>query len=304
MLQVSGLQKRYGDLAAVKNVSFEVARGERFGLLGPNGAGKTTTISMITGTLDPDGGEAKVDGETVTTSAMGAKRKIGYVPQEIALYDEISARDNLRFFGALYGLAGLDIARASDRALEIAGLRDRDKEPVKNYSGGMKRRLNIAVALLHDPELLVFDEPTVGVDPQSRNLIFETLLNLADEGKTIIYTTHYMEEVERLCQRAAVMDHGEVVAVGSMADLQRMLGQEETVVIDLDLLPDGLELPGAKNVRLEGQTLSFQVDDLTDDLPHILIALRESGARITSIKCHSPSLEEVFLHLTGRSMRD
>jgi ABC-2 type transport system ATP-binding protein len=289
---------------AVKGVTFEIARGERFGLLGPNGAGKTTTISMITGTLDPDAGEVRVDGQPVTTSATLAKRKIGYVPQELALYDDISARDNLRFFGALYGLGGESADRAMDRALEVVGLKDRAKEPVKNFSGGMKRRLNIGVALLHNPELMIFDEPTVGVDPQSRNAIFETLLNLAAEGKTIIYTTHYMEEVERLCQRVAVMDHGEVVALGSMSELHRSLEREDQVVVELEVVPSPLSLPGARNLVLSGHTLSFELDDLTEDLPHILIHLRESGARITSIRCESPSLEEVFLHLTGRNLRD
>lgn len=304
MLQVSGLQKRYGDLVAVKGVSFEVARGERFGLLGPNGAGKTTTISMITGTLDADAGEVRVDGQPISTSSMTAKRKIGYVPQEIALYDDITALDNLRFFGALYGMGGAEANRAMDEALEVVGLRDRSKEPVKNFSGGMKRRLNIGVALLHNPELLIFDEPTVGVDPQSRNAIFETLMNLAAQGKTIIYTTHYMEEVEKLCQRVAVMDHGEIVAIGAMNELHKSVGREEEIVLELDRIPDNLMIPGAINLKVKGRQIVFQLDDLTDELPHILINLRETGVKIVAIRCEAPSLEEVFLQLTGRTLRD
>jgi ABC-2 type transport system ATP-binding protein len=304
VLQVSGLQKSYGSLAAVKGVSFEVAKGERFGLLGPNGAGKTTTIAMITGTLDPDAGTAKVDGEVMSTTASNAKRKIGYVPQELAIYDDITAIDNLRFFGALYGLAGAESAKAIDRALEIAGLTDRAKEPVKLFSGGMKRRLNIAVALLHDPELLVFDEPTVGVDPQSRNSIFETLLRLASEGKTIIYTTHYMEEVEKLCQRVAVMDHGDLVAIGTMEELHKNLDKKGEVKLELEEAVATIQLPGANNLRIEDRVLTFEVNDLTNDLPGILTAVAAKGLRVTSVRSSVASLEEVFLHLTGRNLRD
>lgn len=289
---------------AVKDATFEVARGERFGLLGPNGAGKTTTIAMITGTLDPDAGKATIDGEVVSTTAANAKRKIGYVPQELALYDDINARDNLRFFGALYSLPPEDLSRSIDRSLSIAGLADRAKEPVKLFSGGMKRRLNIAIALLHDPELLVFDEPTVGVDPQSRNAIFETLLALASEGKTLIYTTHYMEEVEKLCQRVAVMDHGEMVAMGTMAELHRNINKKGEVKLQLESMPDRLELPGAGNLRIDERMLTFEIDDLTRDLPGIFTTLASQGLRVASVRSSSASLEEVFLHLTGRNLRD
>lgn len=304
MLTVDRLEKRYGSLVAVKGASFEVARGERFGLLGPNGAGKTTTISMITGTLDADAGQVSIDGERISTSANRAKAKIGYVPQELALYDDIDAQSNLQFFGALYSLDGAALKKASDRALEMAGLTDRAKDPVRTYSGGMKRRLNIAIALLHDPELIVFDEPTVGVDPQSRNAIFETLLALGAEGKTILYTTHYMEEVERLCQRVAVMDHGEVVAQGTMADLHRLLPTSNSVAVELIGEPTIASLPGVTNLRTDGTTLSFEVEDLTNDLPRALSALAASGAKVSGVRTHTPSLEEVFLHLTGRSLRD
>lgn len=304
MLQVSGLRKSYGSFAAVKGVSFEVARGERFGLLGPNGAGKTTTISMITGTLDADGGEARIDGSPVGTSAKEAKRKIGYVPQELALYEDIDARDNLRFFGALYSLSSGELSKAIDRSLEIAGLADRSKEPVRTFSGGMKRRLNIAVALMHDPELLIFDEPTVGVDPQSRNAIFDTLLALASEGKTIIYTTHYMEEVERLCQKVAVMDHGEIVAQGSMAELHRLLDKKGGVTVELEEPAPALALDGARNLTIDDRKIRFELTDLTRDLPRVLGELAAQGHRIAAVRTDGTSLEEVFLHLTGRSLRD
>jgi len=288
----------------VKGVSFQVAKGERFGLLGPNGAGKTTTIAMMTGTLDPDAGTAKVDGQIVSTTARDAKRKIGYVPQELALYDDITAYDNLRFFGALYNMSSAELVKASERSLEIAGLTDRAKEPVKNYSGGMKRRLNIAVALMHDPELLVFDEPTVGVDPQSRNQIFETLLALASEGKTIIYTTHYMEEVEKLCTRVAVMDHGEMVAIGTLAELHKNLDKKGEVKLQLESPIEAIQLPKATNLSIDDRTLTFQVGDLTNDLPEILAAVAAKGLRVSSVRSSTASLEEVFLHLTGRNLRD
>lgn len=304
MLQVKGLRKRYGDLIAVRDATFEVAKGERFGLLGPNGAGKTTTISMITGTLDPDSGEALIDGKPVGTRNADAKRKIGYVPQELALYDEIDARANLRFFAALYGITGAAMERASDRALQVAGLSDRAKEPVKGFSGGMKRRLNIAVALLHDPEILIFDEPTVGVDPQSRNQIFETLLALAGEGKTIVYTTHYMEEVEKLCRRVAVMDHGEIVASGTMAELHQNLGHKGQVRIELADSAPLISLPGVTDLRAEENFLFFTLDDLTYGLAPVLTTLASAGLTILSVRSSAPSLEEIFLSLTGRTLRD
>jgi len=304
VLEVRGLGKSFGAIAAVKNASFRVEKGERFGLLGPNGAGKTTTISMITGTLDADQGSVLIDGEAVSTRSNNTKRKVGYVPQELALYDEITARDNLRFFGSLYGLGLVQVLKSSQRSLEIAGLTDRADEPVKNFSGGMKRRLNIAVALMHDPELMIFDEPTVGVDPQSRNAIFETLLRLADEGKTIVYTTHYMEEVERLCTRVAVMDHGEVVAQGRLGELQSMLGHGNRVVIEMESATFVQGIPGALNLKIEEQTLTFDVEDMTHDLPKALAALSEAGVRFTGVRAKAASLEEVFLHLTGKSLRD
>lgn len=303
MLQVRQVQKRYGKLLAVNDVSFEVAKGQRFGLLGPNGAGKTTTMSMITGTLDADSGAIELAGKPVGVRHLESKRLIGYVPQEIALFDELSANANLQFFCALFGLLGEAAKRASERALDIAGLRDRATEPVKNYSGGMKRRLNIAAALLHDPELLIFDEPTVGVDPQSRNAIFETLLRLSAEGKTMIYTTHYMEEVERLCDRVAVMDHGQIIANGSLSDLNRLLPKSDRVEIEFE----GGTVPSLDRLRdlvVTDGKLTFQAQHLSQDVTGVLTTLQAGGVRVTGIRTETASLEDVFLHLTGRTLRD
>ena len=220
MLQVKNLRKTYGPLLAVDDVSFNVAAGQLVGLLGPNGAGKTTTVSMVAGLLAPDQGEVQIGGRRLSGDTDPKKRKIGLVPQDLALYDELSARSNLRFFGALYNLSGGALEKAIASAVELVGLGDRIVDRVKNYSGGMKRRLNLAASLLHDPEILLLDEPTVGVDPQSRNAIFDNLETLKARGKALLYTTHYMEEVERLADRIVVIDHGRVIADDTLAGLQ------------------------------------------------------------------------------------
>ena len=220
MLVIRNLKKTFGTLVAVNNVSFALDRGQLLGLLGPNGAGKTTTVSMIAGMVTPDAGDVLIDGARLSGDTDPKKQKIGLVPQDLALYDELSARNNLRFFGALYGLAGKALDTAIAAALELVGLADRDRDRVKTYSGGMKRRLNLAAGLLHDPDILLLDEPTVGVDPQSRNAIFENLEVLKQRGKALLYTTHYMEEVERLADRVVVMDHGKVIADDTLAGLR------------------------------------------------------------------------------------
>jgi len=220
MLVIKNLEKTYGTLVAVDHVSFELERGQLLGLLGPNGAGKTTTVSMIAGLVTPDGGDVLIAGERLGGDTDPKKRKIGLVPQDLALYDELSARANLRFFGALYGLAGAALEKAIAAVLALVGLADRARDRVSTYSGGMKRRLNLAAGLLHDPDILLLDEPTVGVDPQSRNAIFENLEMLKQRGKALLYTTHYMEEVERLADRVVVMDHGKVIANDTLAGLQ------------------------------------------------------------------------------------
>ncbi len=224
MLTIRNLRKSFGSLVAVDDVSFSLDRGKLVGLLGPNGAGKTTTVSMIAGLLTPDRGEILVGGQRLSGDTDPAKRRIGLVPQDLALYDELTARDNLRFFGALYDLAGGSLRDAMDGALELVELADRAGDRVKTFSGGMKRRLNLAAGLLHDPEILLLDEPTVGVDPQSRNAIFEKLEVLKGRGKALLYTTHYMEEAERLADRIVVMDHGKVIADDTLAGLQAQVG--------------------------------------------------------------------------------
>jgi ABC-2 type transport system ATP-binding protein len=273
MLELKNLTKRYGERVAVDRLSLSVKRGERFGLLGPNGAGKTTTISMLVGALKPDSGEILFNGEPLSGECDPLKRKIGYVPQELALYEDLTAAENLRFFGAVYGLGGAKLTARVEYGLEVAGLTDRAKSRVRAYSGGMKRRLNLAAALLHEPELLVLDEPTVGVDPQSRNAIFEALEKLATEGITLLYTTHYMEEVERLCERIAIMDQGQIVAEGTQAELRELLPTAQKRAITLEADEALLEL-------LKSHGLSWQ-------------EATERGG-----------LESVFLHLTGRSLRD
>ena len=220
MLNVNGLRKAFGSLVAVDDVTFAVEKGQLLGLLGPNGAGKTTTVSIIAGLVTPDNGDVLIGGHRLAGDTDPAKRKIGLVPQDLALYDELSARDNLRFFGALYDLKGAVLDHAIAAAMELVELSDRARDRVKTFSGGMKRRLNLAAGLLHDPEILLLDEPTVGVDPQSRNAIFDNLETLKAEGKALLYTTHYMEEVERLADRIVIVDHGTVVADDTLAGLQ------------------------------------------------------------------------------------
>ena len=273
MLELKNLTKRYGTRVAVNGLSLTLRRGERFGLLGPNGAGKTTTISMLVGSLPPDSGEIVFEGMTLKGESEQAKRKIGYVPQELALYDDLTALQNLELFGALYGLTPALLTERCHYCLTLAGLTDRANQRVKTFSGGMKRRLNLAIALVHGPELLVLDEPTVGVDPQSRNAIFETLEKLADDGMTLLYTTHYMEEVERLCERIAILDEGQIVAEGSLAELA-------------DLFP-----------RPTRRTITLEADETT------LYTLTKNGIAWQETT-ERQSLETVFLHLTGKTLRD
>ncbi|CAN5381806.1 ABC transporter ATP-binding protein [soil metagenome] len=306
-MQACGLVKRYGPRTAVDGVSLEIAQGSFFGLLGPNGAGKTTTLSMLVGALKPDEGTFSLDGQRVNPTDNAYKRRIGYVPQELALYDDLTAMENLSFFGSLYGLAGKKLDDRANAALEIAGLRDRAKDVVAGFSGGMKRRLNLAAALLHEPEIIVLDEPTVGVDPQSRNAIFESLEALRASGKTLLYTTHYMEEVERLCDRIAIMDEGKVKAEGTLDELRRLLPGERRLTVEIDGAANPTlvsDLPGVQSVQAEGSTLTLDVDHLETVLPLVLTRLKERGIRYGVLSSGRISLEEVFLSLTGKSLRD
>jgi ABC-2 type transport system ATP-binding protein len=306
MLEVSGLHKRYGDLIAVHEVSFTARPGEMIGLLGPNGAGKTTTVSMIAGLLEPDKGEVRIEGGVVRSETDPIKRRMGLVPQDLALHDELSARENLALFGALYGIRGEALRRAMDEAFGIAGLADRAADKVANFSGGMKRRLNLAAALLHAPSILLLDEPTVGVDPQSRNAIFSNLEELKRQGKTLVYTTHYMEEAERLCDRIIIVDHGKVIANGTLDEVRRLVPATNVLEIHEDD-PGGLDcvgsVAGVEGAEVEGNVLRVTLRDLAD-APEVLAALRDRGYRYSHISSQRADLETVFLTLTGRSVRN
>jgi ABC-2 type transport system ATP-binding protein len=310
MLEVRGLHKRYGDLIAVHEVSFEARPGEMVGLLGPNGAGKTTTVSMIAGLLKPDRGEVRIEGAVVRSETDPVKRRIGLVPQELALHDEIPAVENLTLFGSLYGMSGAPLRNAIGRALEVAGLSDRAKDRVGTFSGGMKRRLNLAAALLHDPSILLLDEPTVGVDPQSRNAIFSNLEVLKAQGKTLVYTTHYMEEAERLCDRIIIVDHGKVIANDTLAGVRRLVPELNVLAIEVENPGTGdwhaalREVDGVDAVAFEDRMLRVTVQSLQDVTPRVLIWLRERGHHCVHLASQRADLETVFLTLTGRSVRN
>jgi ABC-2 type transport system ATP-binding protein len=310
MLEVEALKKSYGSLVAVNGVSLSAGVGEIVGLLGPNGAGKTTTVSMIAGLIPPDSGSVRIDGRPLSGDRDPSKRRIGLVPQELALFDELTAHANLQLFAALYDLDGAAAQRAMGEAFDLVGLADRAQERVKNYSGGMKRRLNLAAALLHDPQILLLDEPTVGVDPQSRNAIFDNLEVLKRRGKTLVYTTHYMEEAERLCDRVIIMDHGEVVANDTLQGLYRMLPVTNLLAVEFDSGQEGIQLnelqalPGVRSAQLEGGTLRVGVQDLAIETPRVLQWLVERGHRYRNVASERANLETVFLTLTGRSLRD
>lgn len=296
MIQVHSISKRFGTLQAVDEVSFEIGAGEAFALLGPNGAGKSTTIHMLGGLLEPDHG-------SVTFGAAGSprdpevRRRLGVAPQGLAIYDELTGEENLRVFGSLYGLTGARLRERIDWCLEFAQLEDRRKDRAGQYSGGMQRRLNLACALVHGPELLICDEPTVGVDPQSRNLIFESLEELQRAGTALLYTTHYMEEAQRLCERVAIMDHGKLLAIDTVEGLIRSHGGGSLVLAELDSPPPPeARLPGS----LEGTCL--RVD--TDRPFEVVAELGRTGVGIRELRVERPDLERVFLELTGRSLRD
>ncbi len=311
VLSISHLQKRFGDRIAVNDVSFEVCAGETIGLLGPNGAGKTTTLSMMSGLTQPDGGSVSFQGSLVQQNADDLKRRVGLVPQDLALYDELSAWANLELFGGLYRLAGRALAARADAALALVGLSERRGDRVKEFSGGMKRRLNIAAALLHDPELILLDEPTVGVDPQSRNAIFDNLEELKRRGKTLVYTTHYMEEAERLCDRIVIIDHGRVIANDTVRGLYKLLPESSSVELQFDGLQPGddllaalASLPGiGAAVRSEGG-VRIETQDFAIALARALDRIAAQGLRVVSVQSERTTLEDVFIKLTGHGLRD
>lgn len=309
MLQVCNLHKSYGSRAAVTDLSFTARPGEIVGLLGPNGAGKTTTVLMLCGLIAPDAGQVRIGDQPMQVDADAVKRRIGLVPQELALYEDLSALANLELFGALYGLAGKPLRTRSMAALEQVGLAERAADKPATFSGGMKRRLNIACALVHDPDVLLFDEPTTGVDPQSRNAIFDNLEALKRAGKTLLYTTHYMEEAERLCDRIVIVDHGRVIADDTLSGLYRLLPAVEELIIELEGTIETALLatePGIRSVRQSpsnGQ-LVLGIDDLTATAPGVLAWLTARGHRLRGVHSGHATLETVFLALTGRQLRD
>jgi len=296
MIEVRDLRKSYGSLRAVDGVSFDLHPGETFGLLGPNGAGKTTTIHLMVGVLKPDAGSVRINGGADPTRP-DVRRQIGIAPQAQALYADLTGEENLAFFARLYGLAGARLAERVAWALEFSGLADRRKHAVRTYSGGMQRRLNLAVALVHDPPVLFLDEPTVGVDPQSRNHIFDSIEALKKQGRTILYTTHYMEEAQRLCDRVAIMDRGKILALDTVSGLLDAHGGRSVIRAELESVPaDTAALPG----RLEGNTLVIETPKPLEEVAR----LAQLGLKLSALHVTRPNLETVFLELTGRSLRD
>ena len=308
-IQVNKLHKDFGEVYAVKGVSFAVRRGEVFSLLGPNGAGKSTTISMLACLLRPTEGDATVLGHSVTAQPHQVKARLGVVPQEIALYDDLSARENLEFWGKMYGLRGAALAGRVDEVLNLIGLTDRQKGRLEKFSGGMKRRINIGVALLHKPDVVIMDEPTVGIDPQSRRHILDGVRDLNRQGTTVLYTTHYMEEAQELSDHIAIMDQGEIIGLGTHAELVQIVGEQDRIDLRLSeanepLLDGWREVPGVSQITAEDGLITLLADDSNLVLPHLFELAAPAGVRITSVDIQEPNLETVFLHLTGRALRD
>jgi ABC-2 type transport system ATP-binding protein len=296
MIRVEDLRKSYGEIQAVDGVSFEIRDGETFGLLGPNGAGKTTTILLLLGALETNGGRVEINGVSDPRRPQ-VRRHLGVAPQTLAIYDDLTGEENLRFFGRLYDLSGPELDERVQWALEFSGLTDRRSKRVSTYSGGMKRRLNLACGLIHDPPVILMDEPTVGVDPQSRNHIFDIIEAMQQQGRTILYTTHYMEEAQRLCDRVAIMDHGRILALDTVDGLINAHGGAAVVDAELEKPPENAaDLPG----RVDGTRVRVETDRPLEEVAR----LAASGVKITHLEVDRPDLEAVFLSLTGRSLRD
>lgn len=324
MIETHDLAKTYKsadgeEVQAVKGIDLAVYKGEIFSLLGPNGAGKTTTISMISGLVEPTRGDAEIGGYSITEQPLEAKKLMGVVPQEIALYNSLTGRQNLEFFGKMYGLRGSTLKERVDEVLEFIGLADRQKDKVENYSGGMKRRLNVGVGLLHKPELVYMDEPTVGIDPQSRRRILDTVKELRDErGMTVLYTTHLMEEAQELSDRVGIIDHGEIIALGTQDDLIQRVGEEDTLILKVSGGEFDEEISTRLQQEVAGLTQVLVEQDETDmgavitisakrgrrALPDVIQLTEAAGIDVLSVEVREPDLEAVFLHLTGRALRD
>ena len=309
VLECRGLRRTFDGLVAVDGVGFHIDARETYGLLGPNGAGKTTTISMIAGLLERDAGDVVVNGRPMSTHSTTEKAAIGYVPQDLAIYPDLSARENLIFFARLYGMSSDEAKRRTNEVLELTGLADRARDQTKTYSGGMKRRLNIGIGLLHRPKLLILDEPTVGVDPQSRNAILESVTALAGEGMAVLYTTHYMEEAERLCDRVGIIDHGKLIAEGTRRELVALVGERDRVRLSAtgDLAKAAVALAAEPWIHEAGASedaIELVVADARSNLPALLQDAAAGGVVVRSVEVVEPDLEAVFLHLTGRALRE
>ena len=308
-IQVQDLHKDFGDVYAVQGVSFDVDASEIFSLLGPNGAGKTTVISMLSCLLEPTQGDALVMGHSILREQTAVKAAIGVVPQEVALYEDLSARENLVFWGKMYGLRGAALRQRVDEVLEVIGLTERQKGRVDKFSGGMKRRLNIGIALLHRPQVIIMDEPTVGIDPQSRRNILDNVKELNQQGMTVLYTTHYMEEAQEISDHIAIMDQGKVIARGTHDELVKIVGELDRIDLTINtesarVIEQWRATEGVHRVLAGDGTLTLLVDDSNVVLPRLFEAATQTGVRITSVEIQEPNLEAVFLHLTGRALRD
>ncbi len=310
MIEVDKLRKEFGSLTAVADVSFTAESGKIFGLLGPNGAGKSTTIGCISGLIKPSQGTVRVMGHDVLTDSVKARQVLGVVPQELALYDDLSARENLSYWGAAYGLGGTALKSRVQEVLGVIGLADRAKEAVKKFSGGMKRRLNFGCGIVHGPRVLLLDEPTVGVDPQSRERLLDMVRNQARAGATVLYTTHYMEEAENLCDRIAVIDHGSVIAKGTLSELRAMMGERDIVKFSGSFHPEKtrVALTGFDSrteiIHLDNDSLHFGIEHAARQLSGIFALLKETGAEIRETSLIQPSLESLFIKLTGKELRE
>ncbi|WP_016936902.1 daunorubicin resistance protein DrrA family ABC transporter ATP-binding protein [Bacillus siamensis] len=310
MLELTDLTKKYGDFTAVNHISLRVEKGEIFGLLGPNGAGKSTTVSMISTVLSPTDGTICINGMSLQKQPAAIKKVMGIVPQEIALYQALSAKDNLAFFGSLYGLSGKELDKRIDEVLDIIELKEQRNQRVSEFSGGMKRRVNIGAALMNEPKLFILDEPTVGIDPQSRHHILETVKTLNQEkGMTVIYTSHYMEEVEYLCERAAIMDRGSIIACGTKDELKQSAGASDTLIVNAEGLNDDAvqkirRIPGVSEAAVSHQTISMLVSAAERNILDIADDIRRTGITIKGIHFEEANLESIFLRLTGKTLRD
>jgi len=311
ILEVHDLVKKYGDFTAVKGISFDIKEGEIFSLLGPNGAGKTTTISVLSTLYAPTSGDAIVGGHSVSKEPMAVRQLIGVVPQDLALYDDLTARENLSFWGQMYSLSGKALKTRIGEVLEQIGLTDKANQRVKTYSGGMKRRVNIGIGLLHKPRLLFMDEPTVGIDPQSRRAILNSVKDLNKQGMTVLYTTHYMEEAQEISDRVGIIDHGDLIALGTQVELTHQVGENDTLILHIgegegaEALAEAVKtLPSVLKADVGDHTVIVIAPEAEDILAPVVTKANEIGVKIRSVDIQEPNLEAVFLHLTGRALRD